>query len=232
MISAEQRKEVRDYLLSKKIPIDILMELEDHFLSQIDHTMIKNISFEKAFDEVKKIWQEDLELTKMYNGKEVVVFVKDIRDREMIKIFRKSLMVFFLMNVILFTLSKMLEKEIFSEIFPFLVMTLTSIPSMLFLLYIRYFNYVGQFRNVKFTIFQNSNIPLILVGAFQPFLLGKYGKLGVLIYNGFEQSSMTGLFSLIIFSGCVGLYSYSFFILLGFVKSMKKMKPYLTTFNL
>lgn len=231
MMLVENKKAIRDYLLSKKLPLDILMELEDHFLSQIETLMMQNISFEKAFDEVKEIWKEDLTLTKT-NGEEVTVFVKDIKEKEMIKIFRKSLIVFFLINGIVFTLSKLLEKEIFSEMFPFFVMILTGIPSILFLRYMNYFNYVGRFKKIKFNIFHNRNAIIILVGAFQPFLLGKYGKIGALIYSWFEHGSLRGLLSLIVFSGCVGLYSYGFFVMLGFVKSMKKMKPYLTTFNL
>jgi hypothetical protein len=232
MMLAEHKKEIRDYLLSKKLPLDILMELEDHFLSQIEALMIQNIPFEMAFDEVKKIWKEDLKLEKTYNGKEVAVFVKNIKDKEMIKIFRKSFLVFLMMNAVVFMLCMVLEKEVFSEIFPVLVMLLTSIPAIHFLRYINYFNYVGQFKKSKLNIFHGSNAIIILVGGFQPFLLGKYGKVGLQIYKGFEQHSLTGLLSLLIFSGCVGLYAYGFFIQRAFMKSLKKMKPYLTTFNL
>ncbi|MCA6069253.1 hypothetical protein JI747_018970 [Chryseobacterium sp. RG1] len=231
MMSVEHKKEIRNYLLSKKIPLDILIEVEDHFISQIEILMSKTTSFEKSFEEVKQAWKKDLTLTKNF-GKEIPVFVKDIKDKAMIRIFWKSLLVFFVMNGSVLVLSKVLEKETFSEIFPFLVSTLTSIPSILFLWYIRYFNYVGQFKKIKFNIFQSSHAIVILVGAFQPFLLGQYGKVGAQIYSWFEQGSLIGLLSLIIFSGFVGLYSYGFFILLGFVKSMKKMKPYLKTFNL
>ncbi len=230
MMQIEQ-KEIRDYLFSKKIPLDILLEVEDHFLSQIDDLMGRNISFEKAFDEVKEIWKQDFELTKT-NGEEVAAFVKEIKQKEMIRIFRKSLIVFFLVNGVVFTLSKLLEKETFSEVFPIFIMILTGIPSIFFLRYLSYFNYTGRFKKVKFNIFQNRNALMILVGAFQPFLLGKYGKIGAVIYSGFEQGSLNGLLSLTIFSACVGFYSYGFFIMIGFVKSMKKMKSYLSTFNL
>lgn len=228
MISVEHTKEIRDYLLSKKIPLDILIEVEDHILNQIDDLRSQNISFEKAFDEVKEIWKKDLVLTKI-NGEEVAVFVKDIKEKAMIKIFRKSLLVFIFINLIVFILSKLLEKDVFSEMFPFFIMFLTGIPSVFFLWYIRYFNYAGQFKKVKFNIFHSQNVIIILVGAFQPFLLGKYGKIGALIYSWFEQGSLRGLFSLIVFSGCAGLYSYGFFNMLGFVKSMKKIKPYFKT---
>jgi len=232
MISVEHKKEIRDYLLSKKLPLDILMELEDHFLTQIDTLRIQNISFKNAFDEVKQIWKEDLKLEKAYNGKEIAVFVKDTKDKEMVKIFRKSFFVFLMMNAVVFMLCMLLEKEVFSEILPVLIMVLTSIPAIHFLRYINNFNYVHQFKKIKLNIFHSSNAIIILGGAFQPFLLGKYGKIGLQIYKGFEQNSLTGILSLIIFSGCVGLYSYGFFIQMAFMKSLRKMKLYLSTFNL
>jgi hypothetical protein len=35
MITEPQLTEIRNYLLSKKLPIDILIEVNDHFVSQI-----------------------------------------------------------------------------------------------------------------------------------------------------------------------------------------------------
>ena len=36
MLSETQLTEIRNYLLSKKLPIDILIEVNDHFVSQIN----------------------------------------------------------------------------------------------------------------------------------------------------------------------------------------------------
>ena len=45
-----QLTEIRNYLLSKKLPIDILIEVNDHFVSQInDLQREENLSFEEAF---------------------------------------------------------------------------------------------------------------------------------------------------------------------------------------
>ncbi|MBW8361913.1 MAG: hypothetical protein K0M56_06965 [Kaistella sp.] len=53
--------QIRNYLLDKKLPIDILVEVQDHFISQIsDLERDDNLSFEEAFEKVKKSWQKEL----------------------------------------------------------------------------------------------------------------------------------------------------------------------------
>ena len=59
-----QLTEIRNYLLSKKLPIDILIEVNDHFVSQInDLQREENLSFEEAFEKVKDDWKEELTLS-------------------------------------------------------------------------------------------------------------------------------------------------------------------------
>lgn len=50
-MTIEQKNEIRQYLLSKKLPVDLLMEVEDHFISQINEVQAeKNLSFDEAFN--------------------------------------------------------------------------------------------------------------------------------------------------------------------------------------
>ena len=47
MFTETQLSEIRNYLLAKKLPIDILIEINDHFVSQIlDLQREKKLSFE------------------------------------------------------------------------------------------------------------------------------------------------------------------------------------------
>ena len=65
MITTEQKKEIRSYLLSKNIPLDIIMELRDHIYQQIDVDInLKNLSFQEAFLKMKEDWQADLFMVK------------------------------------------------------------------------------------------------------------------------------------------------------------------------
>ena len=58
-----QLTEIRNYLLSKKLPIDILIEVNDHFISQIsDLQREENLSYEDAFEKTKNEWKYELKL--------------------------------------------------------------------------------------------------------------------------------------------------------------------------
>lgn len=64
MISEENNKKIINYLLSKKIPIDVLVEVHDHICSQIMDNYREKNDFDVVFDEVKKTWEKDLKLNK------------------------------------------------------------------------------------------------------------------------------------------------------------------------
>ena len=62
-----QLTEIRNYLLSKKLPIDILIEVNDHFVSQIsDVQKEENLSFDEAFEKTKEYWKEEFRPTNSY----------------------------------------------------------------------------------------------------------------------------------------------------------------------
>ena len=61
MLTETHLTEIRNYLLSKKLPIDILIEVNDHFISQINDLQKKeNLNFEEAFEKVKESWKEEI----------------------------------------------------------------------------------------------------------------------------------------------------------------------------
>ena len=60
MITPEQNKEITTYLLSKNLPIDLVLEIKDHMIEQIENK--ENLSFEEAFEQVKISWKEELKM--------------------------------------------------------------------------------------------------------------------------------------------------------------------------
>ena len=63
MITKEQNIEITKFLLSKKLPIDLLLEVKDHFISQIlDLEKEENFSFKDAFEKTKNDWKDELKL--------------------------------------------------------------------------------------------------------------------------------------------------------------------------
>ena len=60
MITYEQNKEITKYLLSKNLPIDLVLEVKDHMIEQIEN--MENLTFEEAFEQVKLSWKEELKM--------------------------------------------------------------------------------------------------------------------------------------------------------------------------
>ena len=84
-MTESQLTEIRNYLLSKKLPIDILIEVNDHFVSQIsDLQREENLSFEEAFEKTKENWKEELKTT-------VPFYVLANKDKGAITNFEKRL---------------------------------------------------------------------------------------------------------------------------------------------
>lgn len=231
MMTLEHKKEIREYLIAKKLPLDILIELEDHFLSQIDHLMIQNISFERAFDEVKQIWKEDLKFTKSFNGEEVPVFVKTIKDKKINRLLSKSLLLVCIILLGVFLLSKFNVKGSFEEIMIYFFYVISGIPAIYYLLNIKWFNLIFRNKSFKINIYQGANIM-----AFLPVLMmlggSFFSKMAERIYDFVNVGSRIGLASFILLACFLWFFSFGFLMQIAFIQSIKKMKPYLKTFNL
>lgn len=55
-----QSLQIRSYLESKKLPLDVVLEVEDHFTEQVETLQDrKNIDFQEAFRLTQESWQQD-----------------------------------------------------------------------------------------------------------------------------------------------------------------------------
>lgn len=96
MISPEQEKQIILYLISKKLHSQIIVEVKDHFISQISDIMeIQNKSFPEAFLQTKVSWKNELEMVRA----DVFSFRKITRlERNILKpVFRR--MMFFALGI-------------------------------------------------------------------------------------------------------------------------------------
>ncbi len=60
MMTSENQKEVFQYIIDRKIPIDLALEIRDHMLSQLETELDKDEDFYVAFNKVKRSWKYDL----------------------------------------------------------------------------------------------------------------------------------------------------------------------------
>lgn len=118
-MTENQHTEIVHYLISKKLSIDIIAEVYDHFVTQITALIAEGHSFEEAFNKTQLTWSEDLKV--YWNGSWDLDDKTDL-ERRMYKAQRKAWlkasffyslkagMVFF---AILFLLSRGVEREHF-----------------------------------------------------------------------------------------------------------------------
>lgn len=81
MTTIEQEQQVTDYLIFHRLPLDILLEVKDHMISQVaDIQAEENMSFEEAFHKTQKLWESEFRMTKysVFYAEEIPVIVKKI----------------------------------------------------------------------------------------------------------------------------------------------------------
>ena len=94
-ITSNQTAEIRNYLASKKLQLDLFLEVEDHFVSQISQLMKdKNIGFEEAFLQTKILWTGELKMVpaSILSFKKISVVEKKIVDRRLNKVLLNSIL--------------------------------------------------------------------------------------------------------------------------------------------
>ena len=131
MITEPQLTEIRNYLLAKKLPIDILIEVNDHFVSQIlDLQREKDLSFEEAFEKVKLSW--DKELKPYYKGdwdlQDKSKLLRTLNKNNFYSLAKKSLAYTLSIIALLIILSQSINFEVYKYIFVFIIGIILSIP--------------------------------------------------------------------------------------------------------
>lgn len=163
MITETQLTEIRNYLLSKKLPIDILIEVNDHFISQIsDLQRDENLSFEEAFEKVKDNWKEELRVVYPWyvlnktDYVEQTIFEKKIKQQNDKEIIKTSIYVTLFVIFIYFISLFQLDYSKFKIIHRLLIIFIGAfgiLPVFTNLIMNR-FMYTEKYKNYKFSIFQ------------------------------------------------------------------------------
>lgn len=162
-------QQITEYLISKKMPLDILLEVKDHMAEQVlDIEQNQNVDFSTAFQETKKEWESDLEMRRSffsYRFSKITRLQNRIMFRSQFRILKQSLLV--LLTVFIIT--------------SFSVLFLPNIADAVFLvIYVLFagFGLVISFTNRKLikttkpkynrniSIYQKVTGNLLLIGSF------------------------------------------------------------------
>ena len=163
--------EIRQYLLSKKLPIDILIEVNDHFISQITDLQKKeNLSFEEAFEKTKLSW--DKELKPYWKGEMNLEDTSDFMRNTKKEIDKANLYFAFKWTFLPFFLIILSAYVLRATAFGYFTITLLSGLALFVLLhYFKNYNdfkLAKKYQNYVLTLHQHS--VLIFISIIAPFI--------------------------------------------------------------
>lgn len=231
MISAEQKLHIEQYLISKKLPLDILLEVKDHMISQIEDLIDEeNLSFDESFSKVESSWKKNFELTTywMFYGREKLPKIaKSIMKEKFTLLLLKSLSlaaVFFGLSIML--ISYFNDVQSYKLFFIIGNSFFVLIPLIIYFSNLKYrdyfkkdFKYKGQ---INYTLYQ-QNLTLFLIcffGVNQIIIEG-----GEQLYKFFDSNEGSSIISLILTSIYrFFIYVFSFFSIFNFLEHKKTLK--------
>lgn len=232
MMNEIQLTEIRNYLLTKKLPIDILIEVQDHFVTQIlDLQREENLSFEEALKAVKKEWHD--ELKPYWKGglslEDVSDFMRKMRwqieKSNILEGLRFSIPVVMLIFLSAFFLN--------GKIFGISVVTvLTAIVGFALYQYIknfREFQLVKKYNNHVLTLHQHSIFIFIIIISPMMNIVSsaiRYSENFQKLFT-FRDSFWESLFVFLSISLVVISVFYSISAQKNFLRQIEKVKPFL-----
>ena len=177
MLTELHHTEIRNYLLSKKLPIDILLEVNDHFISQIsDLQKEENLDFEEAFEKTKLSW--DKELKPYWRGNSNLEDISDFMVKTKKEIDKTNLFFALKYSTIPTLLIFIIAFNFKAETFGYL--TLSIVFGLTFYTLIKYFSHYQDFKLAKkyekyvLTLHQHSVVIFVII--FSP-LMNIYTRL-------------------------------------------------------
>ena len=234
MLNELQLKEIRNYLLSKKLPIDILIEVNDHFVSQItDLQREENLGFEEAFEKVKNNWKEEFKTSTPFyvlvNKNKVAItnFEKQIKIQNDKKIIKTSIYATFFVITIYFISLFQLDYSNFKNLHRFIIVstfTLGSLPVFTNLIMNR-FMYTERYKDYKFSVFQwrtfaNFSLVYFILQYVKP-IDNVFKKILILDFS-FEN-----ILKIILFFSVFTIFIYTGIYHFKLIETVKKIKYFL-----
>ena len=151
-MNENQLTEIRDYLLTKKLPIDILLEVQDHFISQISSIQQEeNLEFETAFANVKETWRKELTLT--WKGEISLMdstdFMRKMRKQIQWANFKSAMLLSLPYVLLLFIVANFMSAKLFHIFF---------LGSIFIPILWAIFNYIKHYKDFKLPKVYTNNI--------------------------------------------------------------------------
>lgn len=202
-MNKEQTDRIKDYLIFQKLPLDILLEVEDHMVSQVlDIQNREGLSFEEAFLKTQKLWEQEFKMTtySAFYSEEIPVIVKKIVKARYNKILKKSFfyaMISFVANLLLIYFSD--NQEMYTDFFRGQNLLFLLAPAIVWAFNYKIRNYVKRdfkYKGRSFYSIYQQNIGIMIVGTTtMAQIVSKEGKYAYLLFKNYNQENM--LFALV-----------------------------------
>lgn len=237
MISSSQKIQVHNYLQIQKLPIDVLLEIRDHFEQQIESLQIEhNITFEEAFLRTKIAWKPDFRLVKksFFSFGKVPRIVKDIQKETQKKILTKSLTIAIFIKALQFITAKFLQHEYYILIAGIIYILVGMVTLWMIIAYLFSKLKQNRTRAERYYYTQILNIFLISIvlgifGVFTKLPINSFAIVydfinGIHAYPAqyFMAATVSSLFK-------TGVAFYLFFMFMDREESIRKIKSYPTS---
>ena len=232
MITAQQKIEIIEFLLSKKMSVDVIMEVHDHFCTHISEQMEKeDISFDEAFLNTQLSWKSDLKMMKLDNGRLITNFNRTIAAKQEITVLLKAVMLVFVVLLLMFVTAQYLSESQFSNLTVWFLVALVLVPLIYFLLNFRDFQLIRKFKTIKL----NTHQKLIMM-LFPSYLILQNTLLGFqshyrfyeLYHGNFTRVDLATI--VLCFCGLL-FYFLGLISMFSFIKRLQKTKSFLHYFN-
>ena len=236
MITKEQNIEITKFLLSKKLPIDLLLEVKDHFVSQIsDLQREENLSYEDAFEKTKESWKDELKIEFSFFGDNESKIIKRIKKKQNIEFLTKTLKIYLPFLISSFLLANFSNINIFKIFNTSIFIAVLVIPIIIQFYYFKDFQLAKNYKKNQLNTMQSINsfgsIAIMYIFLFSKDLLKKSEQFFYIISGNYrrildiDQRNATLL--------CVMIYLIIFWFIflilkqISFIKKVKEVKPFL-----
>ena len=235
-MNESQLTEIRNYLLSKKLPIDILIEVNDHFISQIsDLQREENLSYEDAFEKTKESWKDELKIEFSFFGDNESKIIKRIKKKQNIEFLTKTRKIYLPFLISSFLLANFSNINIFKIFNTSIFIAVLVIPIIIQFYYFKDFQLAKNYKKNQLNTMQSINsfgsIAIMYIFLFSKDLLKKSEQFFYIISGNYrrildiDQRNATLL--------CVMIYLIIFWFIflilkqISFIKKVKEVKPFL-----
>lgn len=191
MIPNKQEQQVIDYLILHKLPLDILLEVKDHMISQVlDIQINENLSFDEAFHKTQKLWESEFKTTKysVFFKEEIPVIVKKIVKTRYNIILKKA----FLLGLISFVLNLLLiyvadNLEVYTALFRMQNCLFVLVPLCIWGFNYKIWKYLKQSHKYEgkllYSMYQQNIGTMVVAMSFMGQIVSKKGKYPYLFFR-------------------------------------------------